>query len=51
MEQRYQAVLEVEGGMPVVEVADRYGVSRTTVHAWNSRYRTDGLAGLADRSV
>ena len=31
-EQRYRAVLEVLSGIRVVEVADRYGVSRQTVH-------------------
>src|SRR5947209_739313 len=51
MEQRYHAVMEVVcGGVPVVEVAERYGVSRKTVHAWLGRYRKDGLAGLTDRS-
>ncbi len=51
VEQRYHAVVEVlSAGAPVVEVAERYGVSRKTVHAWIRRYRTDGLAGLADRS-
>jgi transposase InsO family protein len=50
MEQRYRAVLEVEAGCPVVEVADRYGVSRQSVHGWLRRYRDGGLAGLADRS-
>jgi transposase len=51
VEQHYQAVMEVlSGGVPVVEVAERYGVSRKTVHAWLRRYRQDGLPGLADRS-
>ena len=50
-EQRYNAVLEVlEAGLPVVEVADRYGVSRQSVHAWIARYRAGGVEGLADRS-
>ena len=49
-EQRYNAVLEVlEAGLPVTEVADRYGVSRQSVHAWIARYRAGGLEGLADR--
>jgi DNA-binding NarL/FixJ family response regulator len=40
VEQRYHAVMEViSGGIPVVEVAERYGVSRKTVHAWLRRYR------------
>jgi transposase InsO family protein len=49
-EQRYRAVLEVRAGVPVTEVADRYGVSRQSVHAWLRRYRDDGPSGLADRS-
>ncbi len=51
VEQRYHAVMEVvSGGVPVVEVAERFGVSHKTVHAWLRRYRQDGLPGLADRS-
>ena len=50
-EQRYNAVLEVlEAGLPVTEVAERYGVSRQSVHTWVNRYRVGGLEGLADRS-
>jgi transposase len=51
MEQRYQAVLAVvQDGWKVVEVADRLGVSRQTVHNWIARYEQGGLASLADRS-
>jgi transposase len=50
VEQRYRAVLEVLSGTPVIEVADRYGVARQTVHRWMSRYRSGGIVGLADRS-
>lgn len=51
VEQRYHAVMEVVGSLvPVTEVAERYGVSRKTVHAWVHRYEAEGLAGLADRS-
>ncbi|MGI5486730.1 IS481 family transposase [Microtetraspora malaysiensis] len=50
MEQRYRAVLEVEAGCPVTEVAQRYGVSRQSVHAWVRRYRSGGLTALADRT-
>jgi transposase InsO family protein len=49
-EQRYRAVLEVLPRVPVTEVADRYGVSRQSVHAWLRRYRDEGPPGLADRS-
>jgi transposase InsO family protein len=50
VEQRYRAVVEVLSGTPVIEVADRYGVVRQTVHRWMARYRAEGLDGLADRS-
>ena len=49
-EQRYRAVLEVMAGIPVTEVAERYGVSRQSVHSWLGRYRDEGPPGLADRS-
>jgi transposase-like protein len=42
VEQRYRGVMEViSGGVPVVEIAERYGVSHKTVHAWLRRYRKD----------
>jgi transposase InsO family protein len=51
VEQRYQAVLAViRDGVPVVEVAGRFGVSRQAVHRWLRRYEDQGLGGLADRS-
>jgi transposase-like protein len=49
-EQRYRAVLEVQAGVPVTEVAERFGVSRQAVHRWIGWYRDEGLNGLADRS-
>ena len=45
VEERYRAVLEVLSGIPVVEVAERYGVARQTVHRWMGRYRSDGTPG------
>ena len=45
-EQRYRAVLEVGAGVPVTEVAGRYGVSRQSVHTWLVRYRQEGITGL-----
>ena len=51
VEQRHQAVLEVLGGLPVSEVARRFGVARQTVHRWLSRYAARGIAGLADAST
>ncbi len=50
VEQRYQAVLAVLAGDPVVEVAEKVGVSRQSLHAWLRRYAEEGLAGLQDRS-
>jgi len=51
VEQRYQAVLAViRDGVPIVEVAGRFGVSRQAVHRWLRWYEAQGLAGLADRS-
>lgn len=51
VEQRYQAVLAViRDGVPVVEVASRFGVSRQAVHRWLRRYEDQGLPGLVDRS-
>ncbi|WP_446220566.1 IS481 family transposase [Micromonospora sp. IBHARD004] len=49
-EQRYRAVLEVGAGLPVTEVADRFGVSRQAVHRWLRWYAEEGLDGLRDRS-
>jgi transposase len=50
VEQRYRAVLDAAAGVPVTEVADRFGVSRQSVHAWVRRYEQGGLGGLMDRS-
>jgi transposase InsO family protein len=50
VEQRYHAVMEVLSGMPTVEVAERYGVHRNSVHEWVRRYRSGGLPDLSDRS-
>ena len=50
-EQRFNAVMEVlRDGLTVIEVADRYGVSRQAVHGWLRRYASGGLDALADRS-
>jgi transposase-like protein len=50
-EQRLNAVMEVLGdGLTVIELAERYGVSRQAVHGWLRRDQTGGLDALADRS-
>jgi transposase len=48
-EQRYRAVLEVQGGVPVTEVAERFGVSRQAVHRWLGWYRDAGPEVLMRR--
>jgi transposase InsO family protein len=51
MEQRYQAVLAVQdSGLTVSETAEKFGVSRQTVHEWLRRYEAGGIEALADRS-
>ncbi len=50
VEQRYRAVPEAAAGVPVTEVAGRFGVSRQSVHAWIRRYEQGGLCALSDRS-
>lgn len=51
MEQKYQAVLAViRDGVSIIEVANRFGVSRQSVHRWLLRYEMEGMAGLTERS-
>jgi transposase InsO family protein len=49
-EHRYRAVREVLGGSPIGEVAERYGTTRQSLHAWRKRFEAEGMPGLADRS-
>lgn len=51
VEQRYQAVMAVQvDGLEVTVVAEKFGVSRQTIHGWLRRYEEGGLDALADRS-
>ena len=51
MEQRFEAVLAVvRDGLPVTEVAAKFGVSRQSVHSWIRRYEVGGVTALEDRS-
>ena len=47
---RADLVRRVEAGQPVKQVAAALGVSVRTAHKWLGRFRTEGTAGLADRS-
>lgn len=40
----------VRDGWPAAIAAETVGVSRATAYKWVRRYRTEGIAGLADRS-
>jgi transposase len=51
MEQRYQAVSAVtHDGLSVVEVTNRFGVSRQTLHSWLLKYEKRVLPGLSNHS-
>ena len=51
MEQRYQAVSAViHDGLSVVEVSNRFGVSRQTIHSWLLKYEKSGLPRLTNHS-
>jgi transposase-like protein len=51
MEQRYQAVLAViRDGVPIVEVARRFDVSRQAVNRWLVWCRDEGFEVSKDRS-
>jgi len=45
-EQRYRAVLQVQAGFPLTEVADQFGVSRQAVHRWLAWYRDPSWLNL-----
>ncbi|MGZ4489981.1 MAG: IS481 family transposase [Nocardioidaceae bacterium] len=50
VEQRLDAVRAVLDEVPLSEVAAEVGVHRATLHRWVTRYLSEGLPGLADRS-
>lgn len=47
---RQLLVARVEAGWPAAHVAEQLGISRATAYKWVRRYRTEGEAGLLDRS-
>jgi len=47
---RQLLVRRVETGWPAAHVAEQLGISRATAYKWIRRYRTEGEAGLLDRS-
>lgn len=51
VDERTRFVLAVEAGEESIShLCRRFGISRKTGHKWIERYRSDGLAGLSDRS-
>jgi transposase len=48
---RVRAVEAVSRGLPMGEVADAYGIDRTTLFRWTTRYGEDGLNGLKRKHV
>jgi transposase-like protein len=44
VEQRYQAAV-IRDGVPIVQVARRFDVSRQAVHRWLRWYEAQGLPG------
>ena len=50
-DQRGNFVMEfLSGQWSMTELCERFGVSRETSDKWIRRYRTEGAAGLEDRS-
>jgi len=49
LEVRSRAVLAVERGQPVGEVAEAYGIDRTTLFRWVQRFTNEGPYGLERR--
>jgi transposase len=50
-EQRYQAVMAVIGdGLSILQVAEKVGVSRQTLHAWLARYEADEMTACGDEA-
>jgi transposase InsO family protein len=43
-------ISRVEAGWPAAHVAEQLGISRATAYKWIRRHRTEGPAGLLDRS-
>lgn len=46
LEIRVRAVEAINRGLPVSDVADAYGVDRTTLFRWATRFDKEGLSGL-----
>ena len=47
---RQLLIARVEAGWPAAHVAEQLGISRATAYKWIRRHRSEGLAGLEDRS-
>jgi transposase InsO family protein len=47
---RQLLIARVEAGWPAAQVAEQLGISRATAYKWIRRHRSEGPAGLEDRS-
>lgn len=47
---RQLLIARVEAGWPAAHVAEQLGISRATAYKWIRRHRTEGPAGLLDRT-
>lgn len=46
---RAKILLAFLDGMPVEEIAEQFGVSRSMIFRWRARFEKEGLAGLRDK--
>jgi len=46
---RAKIILECLDGIPAEEIASNFGVSRSMIFRWRSRYTKEGIAGLRDK--
>lgn len=51
MDQRMQLITDILNGLgSITDLSDMYGVSRKTAYKWLARFKSGGLAALADQS-
>jgi len=51
LKERFKFILDIEdNGLSIIRACLKYGISRKTGHKWLSRYKAQGLPGLANQS-